>query len=140
MTKFKDLLKSTLYFIGIIIISTIFITIIDYFSLFNTSIIKLIVPILSIFISSYILGIKTIKLGYLSGIKLSSIIIILFLSLILILDKFNIKTLLYYLILILTSILGSMIGKLKNKSLKQSSNFYFLYLISLIHNFYSYQI
>lgn len=116
MTKFKDLLKSTLYFIGIIIISTIFITIIDYFSLFNTSIIKLIVPILSIFISSYILGIKTIKLGYLSGIKLSSIIIILFLSLILILDKFNIKTLLYYLILILTSILGSMIGKLKNKS------------------------
>lgn len=116
MTKIKDLLKSTLYFIIIVAISSIFITVIDYFSLFNTNIIKLIIPIFSIFISGYILGTKTSKLGYLAGIKLGSIIIILFISLVLILDKFHIKSLIYYLILLLTSILGSMIGKVKNKS------------------------
>ena len=116
MIKFKDLLKSTILFFLIITISTIFITIIDYFNLFNTNIIKLVIPILSIFISSYILGIKTKKLGYLSGIKLSSIIIVLFLVLILVLDKITLKSLLYYLILFLTSILGSITGNLKNKS------------------------
>lgn len=116
MVKTKDLLKSSLYFIGIILISLIVVTIIDYFSLFNTGIIKLIIPILSMFISSYILGNKTSKLGYLSGIKLGSIVIILFIILTLLLDKFNVRSLIYYSILLLTSVLGSMLGKAKNKS------------------------
>ena len=113
MVSIKNLLKSFIYFIGIILISTIILTIIDYFSLFNTSILKLIIPIISIFISSFILGKKTTKLGYLSGIKLGLLIIIIFIILVLLLDKFTIKSLIYYLILLLTSTLGSMLGNIK---------------------------
>ena len=113
MVSIKNILKSLGLFAGIILISTILLTIIDYFSLFNTSILKLIIPILSIFISSFIIGKKTTKLGYLSGIKLSLLIIIIFIILVLLLDKFTIKSLIYYLILLLTSTLGSMIGNIK---------------------------
>lgn len=113
MVSIKNLFKSFLYFIGIIFISTIILTIIDYFSLFNTSILKLIIPIISLFISSFLVGKKTTKLGYLSGIKLGIIVIILFIILVLLLDKFNLKSLIYYLILLLTSTLGSMLGNIK---------------------------
>lgn len=113
MISIKNLFESFLYFIGIILISTIILTIIDYFSLFNTSIFKLIIPILGIFISSFISGKKTTKLGYLSGLKLGGLIILFFIILVLLLDKFNIKSLIYYLILLLTSTLGSMLGNIK---------------------------
>lgn len=113
MISIKNLVKSFLYFIGIILISTIIITIIDYFSLFNTSILKLIVPIVALFIASFIVGKKTTKLGYLSGIKLGAITIIFFILLVLLFDKFALKSLIYYLILLLTSTLGSMLGNIK---------------------------
>ena len=113
MVSIKNILKSLGLFAGIILISTILLTIIDYFSLFNTSILKLIIPILSIFISSFIIGKKTTKLGYLAGIKFGGIIIAIFLILVLLFDSFNLKSLIYYLILLLTSTLGSMIGNIK---------------------------
>lgn len=113
MISIKNLFQSFLYFIGIILISTIILTIIDYFSLFNTSILKLIIPLLSAFISSFLSGKKTTRLGYLSGLKLGGIIIFFFILLVLLLDKFNVKSLIYYLIILLTSTLGSMLGNIK---------------------------
>lgn len=113
MISLKNLFKSLLYFIGMLLISTIILTIIDYFSLFNTSILKLIIPIIAIFISSFLAGKKTTRLGYLSGLKLGGLIILFFIILVLLLDKFNIKSLIYYLILLLTSTLGSMLGNIK---------------------------
>ena len=65
---------------------------------------------LSIFIASYKLGTKSKQKGYLEGIKIGLIIIGLLIIIVLLLDKLNIKSLLYYLILLLTSILSSMIG------------------------------
>lgn len=109
----KNLLNSIILFFIIILSSTFIITIINYFNLLKPgiiSVLKLIIPILSIFIASFKLGKQSEKKGYIEGIKIGSIIIIIFSILVLLLDKFKLKTLLYYLILLLTSILSSMIG------------------------------
>lgn len=115
---FKNLYLSIIYFFTITLIGTIFITILNYFNILNIKIIsslKLILPILSIFISSYILGTKSNKLGYIEGLKLGLIITITFLIITLLTKSFAIKTLIYYLILLLSSILGGMLGINKKK-------------------------
>lgn len=109
----KKILNSLLTFFIILLIGTLFITLFNYFNLLPSkiiSIIKLILPLTAIGISSYRLGKQSEKKGYLEGLKLGIIIIFIFLILILILDKITLKSLLYYSILLLTSILSSMIG------------------------------
>ena len=109
----KKLLKSLILFFLIILISTFILTITNYFNLLPTniiSILKLIIPLSAITISSYILGKQSEKKGYIEGIKIGTIIIIIFYILVIILDKFKLKSLIYYAILFLTSILSSMIG------------------------------
>lgn len=114
--------KKMLTFIGIfwliILGGTLVLTILNYFNLFSSSIIsvlKLLLPITAIFIVSYRLGKLSEKKGYLEGLKIGSVIVLLFLILVLLLDKFMVKSLLYYLILILSSVMGSMIGINKRK-------------------------
>jgi len=117
---FKNLILSLVYFFLSIIISTIFITFFYYFNIFSMRIItilKMAIPIISIFISSYILGRKSNKLGYLEGIKLGLIVNIFFIIISIITKSFNVRSLIYYLILLLSSILGAMIGiNLKTKN------------------------
>ena len=114
----KNYLISLGYFFTIFLISTLIQTIFNYFNLLSTniiSIIKLLIPILSIFIASYKLGTKSKQKGYLEGIKLGIIIIGIFITITLLTDKLSIKSLLYYLILMIASILSSMIGINKKK-------------------------
>lgn len=109
----KKILNALLTFFIIIIVGTLFLTLFNYFNILSPkiiSILKLIIPLSAIFTSSYRLGKQSEKKGYIEGLKLGSIIIIIFLTLILLLDQFTTKSLIYYLILILTSILSSMIG------------------------------
>lgn len=118
-TMFKNLYMSIIYFFSIILISTILITLFNYFNLLKPSIIstiKLALPIISIFISSFKLGKKSQKLGYLEGLKLGILIIIILLIITLLTKSFITKSLLFYSILLLTSILGSMIGINKKKN------------------------
>ena len=114
--------KKMLTFIGIfwliILGGTLILTILNYFNLVPSkvlSILKLLLPILSIFIISYKLGKQSEKNGYLEGLKVGGLIVLLFFILVLLLDKFMVKSLLYYLILILSAIMGSMIGINKRK-------------------------
>ena len=109
----KNILKSLLIFFITILVGTLIITLLNYFSLFSPniiSILKLILPITAIFITSYRLGKKSEKKGYIEGLKLGFIVIAILFIIVLLLDKFNVKSLLYYLILLLTSVLSSMIG------------------------------
>lgn len=109
----KKILIHTGYFFILLLVSTLLLTIIDYFSLFNIKIIKvlrILIPILSLAIISYILGKSASKKGYIEGIKLGSIVILIFTIFILLFDKYQVKTLLFDLILLLTSMLSSMIG------------------------------
>lgn len=109
----KKLGTSLLTFFIIILGSSIILTLLNYFNLISPkvlSILKLLTTLIAIFISSYKLGKQSEKKGYIEGIKFGTIIISIFLLLILLFDKFSIKSLIYYLIILLTSILSSMLG------------------------------
>lgn len=114
MTNIKKYLFQTLItFLSLFVLTTLTTTL-YFFNLINPTtynILKIVILLLTLFINSLILGKKAKYKGYLEGIKLSSIIVIIFILLTLLLTKsFDIKYLIYYLIIIITSILGSMIG------------------------------
>lgn len=107
----KKYLKSYGYLFGLIITLTIILSILNYFISFKANVIKIIIPIISIFISSIILGKNTQEKAYLEGIKFSLIYIFLATILkIIIKSNFNYKTFIMYFVLIITSIIGSMFG------------------------------
>lgn len=109
----KKILNSLMWFFIILLCGTLIITILNYFNIMNNKIIfvvKLILPMIAMFISSYRLGKVSDKKGYLEGLKFGGIIIFVFMILVILLDKLEIKSIIYYGILLLTSIMSSMIG------------------------------
>lgn len=114
----KKYLISFGIFVGLILITALFINIFYYYNLINTTVYKIIIIItISIitFISSYLLGKKTKEKGYLEGIKFSLIIIALMFILSIIFKNLSLNTIIYYLIIVLSSITGSSIGINKKK-------------------------
>ncbi len=113
-------LKVILYMFLVMLGLTIIVTIFNYIGLLNGfifSIVKLLIPIIAIIYGGYLLGRKSIKKGYLEGIKLAIITIIFLLILNLIFkNSFSWQNIIYFLILIGSSMLSSMIGINKNKS------------------------
>ena len=115
MSYLKNLSKSYLTFIISFFILTLLTTILYHLSIISNNIYKileLIVPIISLFISSFILGKKVEKKGWLEGLKLGGITILLFLTLASFLynEEFTLKLTIYYIILLLVSASGGMIG------------------------------
>ena len=102
-------------FLSLLLITTLF----SYLNIIKSNmatIITIIIPLLSIFLSSLYIGKNSIKKGWLEGIKLGLIIIVSFITInLLFYNKFNIRNLIYYLILLLSSVLGSMLGINKKK-------------------------
>ncbi len=121
MEYLKNIGKSLLYIFSIIIISTFMITTLNYFNIIGTKIIailKVLIILIAMFVGGYLIGKNSKQKGWLEGIKLSGIIIsilILFKYLGL-QDKFSINHLVYYLILIISCTLGSMIGINRKKA------------------------
>ena len=116
----KKYLISYTYTLGIIIIGTFMITLLNYFNLLSSNLantLKLIIVIVSIFVGGFLLGKKSNKKGYLEGIKYS-VIFILFLVIInlVIIRNFDIKSIIYFLIIIGSSTFGSMIGINKKRN------------------------
>lgn len=108
---FKTYLKCYGYLFSLIFILTLLLSIINY--LFNTTtpIIKILIPIISIFISSIILGKNTKSKAYLEGIKFISIYLLLITILkFIFVPTLNYKIIIMYLVLIFSSIIGSMLG------------------------------
>ena len=115
MNYLKNVGISLLYIIFIILILTFISTFLNYINIFNNStisIFKIIIPVISMLIGGFIIGKKTGKNGWLEGLKLSLIfIIILTIFNYLGLDhKITLKTIIYYAILITSTIFGSIIG------------------------------
>ena len=113
-------LKSLGLFIGSFLIFNIIITVLNYFELLNINIakiIKIVIIIISLLSSGIYLGLKSSKKGYLEGLKLGGIIIVILTLLVLILPiKFNIFSGLYYLIILGLETLGATIGINKKSS------------------------
>lgn len=109
----KKILKYLMFFFIILFSTTFILTIFDYFNIIAPniiSIIRFLIPIVSLIIVSFLLGKSSLKKGYIEGLKLGVSVIFIFTILILLLDKFEIKSLIYFLILLLSSSLSSMIG------------------------------
>lgn len=114
------LIKSFSFGISIFLILNLFTTILSYFNIINTNIPRIIIFIITILLSGIYLGINNKKKGLLNGIKLSIIYILISIILILILPnlEFSLKIVLYYLFIILLSIIGSILGVNIKKTIK----------------------
>lgn len=120
MNYLKNLGISIIYILAFILGLTFIFTLLNYIGLLNNtviSIIKIIIPVISMFIGGFVIGKKTGKKGWLEGLKLSLIFLI-------ILTLFNylglksnisLKVGIYYLILIISTMFGSIIGVNKHK-------------------------
>lgn len=121
--KYLKYLKALIYILIPIIILNTIISLLYYFNIIGNETInylKLIIMAISMLISGIYIGSKTDKKGYLEGLKIGfEVIIILFIISYLAFDQgINIKTLIYYFIILTSSTLGSMIGinKLKKEA------------------------
>lgn len=111
--EIKLYLKSFLWFIISLISLLLIINILYYFDIINNNLIKylkIIIILVSSFLSGLVRGYHSLNKGYINGLKLSGIIIILLFIFSLILKEFNFKDIIYYLIIVLTITFGSMIG------------------------------
>lgn len=120
MTYVKKYGLRFLYTVFSIIISLLLLTTLYYFNIISSNIyqvLKIIIIITNIFISGFLLGKQTPNKGYLEGIKLTLICIPFCLLVSLFTNQsIHLKVLLYYLIIAITAILGSMIGINKRKN------------------------
>ncbi len=119
MTYLKKYGLRLLYTIISILLCLLFVTTLYYFDLINNNtykVLKIIIILLNIFISSFILGKKAENKGYLEGLKLAIIVIpVFFILAILTKEALKLKILLYYFIITLTSTFGGMVGISKQK-------------------------
>ena len=115
----KKILNCLMWFFIWLLVGTLVLTLINYFDILGNnvvSIMKFIIPLLIMFANSYRLGNMSDKLGYLEGLKFGGIVIFIFVIMVIILDKFSLRSILYYGILLLTSVMGSMIGINRKKA------------------------
>lgn len=121
MSYLKKVGKSLLYIIIPSIIFMFILTILNYFDIISynsLNIIKYILFFISIFISSFILGKNSNALGWLEGFKYGLIIIVILLlfNYLIFMTPFNMKVIIYYLVILATSTIASMLGiNLKKK-------------------------
>ena len=120
MNFIKNVSISILYIVLCLLILTFILTLFSYFNIISdkvVSIFKIIIPIISLFIGGFFIGKKSLRKGWLEGLKLSLIflVVLVIFEYLALNQSFDIKNILYYLILSISSIFGSMIGISKKK-------------------------
>ncbi len=119
MNYIKNVTFSILYIIGFILFLTFILTLFSYFNILSSkvvSIFKILIPVISLFIGGFYLGKRSNKKGWFEGLKLGLIFLILlvifeFLALNI---NFEVKNILYYLIILASTSFGSIVGINKN--------------------------
>ena len=111
MNIFYKYLKSLIIFLSSLIIIPAFLTIFNLLKINTSRILIIIIGSILMLIVGFITGKSSNSKGYLNGLIISiiSIIILILLSLIFSF-KLNINSLIYYVILVISTTLGSMIG------------------------------
>ena len=111
MNAFFNYIKSLIIFLSSIVVIPIFLTIFNLFKLETNKIIVIIIGAILMFIIGLLVGKKSESKGYLNGL-LVSVISILILVLLSLIFRFslNINSLIYYIILILSTVIGSVLG------------------------------
>ena len=114
-----NLLKSILLILGLLLVSSIIINILYYFDIINNNFIKylkMILSIISFFIGGIYIGRKSISKGYINGLKLSLIVVIVSLILGVIFNNLKLSRIIYYILTTISITFGSMIGINKKES------------------------
>lgn len=115
MIFLRNSIKPLLSILITILVLTLIITTFNYFNLIGSkivSILKIIIPILAFMIGGYIIGKRSLSKGWLAGLKLGLmfLIILILFNILGLNHKFKFFDLIYYLILLGSSMFGSMIG------------------------------
>ena len=114
MNYLKKLCKIVITTILSIIILGFILTILYYFDVINNNIyniMKMVIVLLSLFINAFFLGKNSTKYGLVEGLKLGAIfLIIMFIIKIFTSNSFDIRTVIYSIIILLTTSIGSVIG------------------------------
>ena len=114
MKYLNSILKVLLINILLILLLSSFTTLLYYFNLLSSgvyNIFKLLIPLSSIFITTISFTKKVKEKGWFEGLKLGLLLIIVFIAISSFANtSFSIKMMLYYLIILITAILGGMIG------------------------------
>lgn len=109
----KETLYSIILIFLIIIISSFFINILSYFDIISLNVIKylkILFLILSFFLGGIYMGKNSPNKGYMYGLRLSLLVIIIFLFLGIIFNNLSFTRIIYYLIATFCITFGSMIG------------------------------
>lgn len=117
--EIKFILKSLTWFFIILFCSLFIFNVLYYFDIISNNTIKYLKIaslIVACFTSGFIRGITSSNKGYVNGLKISAIIVLLFLTVTIFLKQFSLKCIIYYAIIAATVTLGSMIGINKKKS------------------------
>ena len=119
MNYLKKVISSILVSITTFILLLLIDTLLCYFNILKGNGIiffNLLIPIISVFTGTFNIGFNSNKNGWLEGLKVGFIFFILFIILnIIIYKSFLIKTLIYYSIMLISSILGGSLGITKKK-------------------------
>ena len=117
MNKIINYLKSISMFLIVFFVYLLLISIIGYFELFNYKTINIINYIVMIVL--FFLGHKTAhmeqKKGYLNGFLVSLVLVIIFLVISLFTSKIGFPNIVYYMSLILSSVIGGIVGVKEKK-------------------------
>lgn len=109
LTYLKSIYKFIIFFIILLFITSLF----YYLEILDYNIINIINYVLTL-LMFYMFGLKLSKIrkskGYLNGFIIGLIITIIFSLITIIISKYNLNTLIYYLTLILSSITGGIVG------------------------------
>ena len=116
MKYLKKLSNSAIYVGSIMIIVSFIVTILNYFNIISDKTNNLFLTLISaiaMIIGGYKMGTNTKSKGWIEGLKFSLIVTILFILMSLIIFKYQYKinNFIYYIILSISAILGSIIGK-----------------------------
>ncbi len=115
MNYIKNISISFLYIIGVTIVLTFIMTLLNYFNIITGSVLtitKIIITFIAIFIGGFIIGKKSKTKGWLEGIKLGIIIIIILsiINFLILRVNFEFRIILYDIIILFSCTFGSIIG------------------------------
>ena len=115
----KSFIKATIIILSLLFMFSIILNILYYYDVISNSLlkyIKIILSIISFFIGGLFIGRKSINKGYLNGLKLSLIMIIIFILLGIVFNNIKFIRIIYYIIMSICITFGSMIGISKKES------------------------
>ncbi len=114
MKYLKKILKSFLFTISSVIILTFLFTLLNYFDIIGSKIMniaKVIIPLFSLALGGFVIGKNANKNGWLEGIKIGIIIIVLIsIGNLIFGQNINGKDFIFYALLLISAIFGSMFG------------------------------